>query len=581
MLFSSIGVTSLAQVKYTTEGKDFWVAFLQNYGKDDPAIEPFDLPHPDLELRVFVSSRKATRGTISIPNTSWFEDFTVNANDIKEIRVPIPDAYLWGSGVKKQAGVHITTEDSVVVFALNRIPFTGDAAIILPTHALRDEYRVIAYREIPGYLLNNGITPPLPTWFSEFGILAVRDSTEIIITPTAPTRCGKPANQPFTITLNRGEVYQLQSRGDLTGTSIVAANRTSCNVFAVFGGNVCTSVGNCAACDHVYEQIFPTRWYGKQYVLIGVDQKIYDRYRFIADSNNTKITLYEAKQGGIVEVQEKVLNRGEFWQVDLITLNRGLSSFVQGDKPFALMQYGTGSRCDPGNIKYDPFMLMHYPLDTLLQTEVTVPAFRLSSEPNDFWNHYANIVTKTDNVNNISITPAPSSASPWRQVTAKPEYSWRVVRFNNPGFYTIRSADPKKGFSAYIYGSKRDESYGYMGAMAFQFPPLLNSTLDSIVQTGCAGMQDASAKVSVLSGEPPFTIQYTWRNDSTIINGFSYKIRNIPPGSHTVIVKDLRGCINRLPLNVAPPPGGGVGGGGGGGGWGGGWWGGRGGGGVG
>lgn len=543
-----------AQVKYTTEGKDFWVAFLQNYGKDEPAIEPFDLPHPDLELSVFISSRKPTRGTVSIPNTPWFQDFTVAPNSIREVRIPIPEGYNWGSGGIKQSGVNITTEDSVIVFALNRIPFTADAAIILPSHALRDEYRVIAYRETPNYLLDRGITPPLPTWFSEFAILAIQDSTEIIITPTVPTRCGKPANQPFTIVLNKGQVYQLQGRGDLSGTSIVSANRTSCNVFAVFSGNVCTSVGDCAACDHLYEQIFPTRWYGKQYVLVGVDQKIYDRFRFVADSNNTKITLYEAKQGGVVETRERILNRGEFWQVDLITLNRGLSSFVEGDKPFALMQYGTGSRCDPGNIKYDPFMLMHYPLDTLLQTEVTVPAFSLSSEPNDFWNHYANLITKTDNINNITVNPPPSNASAWRTVTAKPEYSWRVVRFNNPGFYTIRSTDPRKGFSAYVYGSKRDESYGYMGAMAFQFPPLLNTKLDSVVQTGCGGVFDASAKVSVLAGEPPFTILYTWRNDSAVINTFTHDIKNIPPGRHTVIVKDLRGCINRLPLLIANPP---------------------------
>ena len=75
---------------------------------------------------------------------------------------------------------------------------------------------------------------------SEFIIVSIEDSTEISITPSVNTLRGKPANVPFSITLNKGETYQVkaQDTGDLTGTSVKSI-KGSC---AVFSGARCAYI---------------------------------------------------------------------------------------------------------------------------------------------------------------------------------------------------------------------------------------------------------------------------------------------------------------------------------------------------
>lgn len=57
----------------------------------------------------------------------------------------------------------------------------------------------------------------------------------------------------FSVTLNRYQVYQAQSSGDLTGTRISSTART-----AVFSGNVRTRVELSSSRDHLVEQMLPT-----------------------------------------------------------------------------------------------------------------------------------------------------------------------------------------------------------------------------------------------------------------------------------------------------------------------------------
>src|SRR5690606_20317673 len=120
--------------------------------------------------------------------------------------------------------------------------------------------------------------------FSWFYVVAKENNTVIEVTPSVPTRGGKPANVPFTVTLNKGEIYQIMgaltggSDGhEMTGTRVrsIANSNGDCYPIAAFSGSSRTS--NPSPCltgtdvtgggDNDMQQLFPSQAWGKRYLL--------------------------------------------------------------------------------------------------------------------------------------------------------------------------------------------------------------------------------------------------------------------------------------------------------------------------
>ena len=70
-LWAAVGSSWWNADYVTTEGTEFWVTFMRNRGSDENDT--------DLELYLFATSRSNATVTISNPNTSYKETFTVNA----------------------------------------------------------------------------------------------------------------------------------------------------------------------------------------------------------------------------------------------------------------------------------------------------------------------------------------------------------------------------------------------------------------------------------------------------------------------------------------------------------------------
>ncbi len=190
--------------------------------------------------------------------------------------------------------------------------YTNDASLLLPDHALDDEYVASTY---PTW----GISTPKETdWIPGFvAVAAVEDGTTVTVDPRAFTLAGDvPASAPgelITATLDAGDVLQLFSRrvdglptpspevcgdlggtfgetrgapvcldgpdGDLTGSSITADADV-----AVFAGHPCTFVPfDEAACDHLEEMMLPRSTWGTEVAMVaptapgltGVAESIY------------------------------------------------------------------------------------------------------------------------------------------------------------------------------------------------------------------------------------------------------------------------------------------------------------------
>jgi hypothetical protein len=236
---------SLNAQDYSSRGKEFWMGFCKNYGGSGT-------------LTIYISSKKATTGTVSIPMGGFSQNFSVAANSTAAVVVPTGQAMATGTDVIEGKGVHIVSPDTISVFALNYQAYTSDATVVLPVQTIGEEYYVTAYKDASWY---SGPTEVL--------IVGANNNTTIQITPSVSTQSGKAAGVPFNITLNPGQVYQLMSDNDLTGTHLKSLpNGNTCGKFAVFAGNECTNVGSCQYCDHLYEEMFPVNTWGKNYITV-------------------------------------------------------------------------------------------------------------------------------------------------------------------------------------------------------------------------------------------------------------------------------------------------------------------------
>ena len=153
----------------SNEGVNFWFGFMEHHdeGKNTKVA--------------MITSKVNTSGTIQVPKQNWSKEFTVKANDVTVINLPL-NTETRGSENISNTGIQITTAAPVSVYIHQYFGFRSEATIVLPNSTLGDEYYIMTYR---GIERNDQVYP------SEFLIVATQNDTEINITPSDETKNGK------------------------------------------------------------------------------------------------------------------------------------------------------------------------------------------------------------------------------------------------------------------------------------------------------------------------------------------------------------------------------------------------------
>ncbi len=436
---------------YSNKGKDFWTVY------------PAHIDGNSSRMALYISSDIETSGAVFLNNTSI--PFKVNANQATVVQI-FPGIYpiinSQNEGTKTGVGIHIVSNDPVVVYAHILNSARSGSSLILPTKTLGREYTAISFKSSGNSPAGGANGSPSG---SQFTIVGVENNTTVEITPSVTdVAATRPAGVPFSITLNQGDVYQFRSTydKDITGTTIrsLATNTTSCKPIAVFSGSSWTSMNcsNASGGDNLFQQLMPLNSWGKNYITAPFADRQYDIFRIVLKDPATQVIL-----------NGTVLNAATLVNNTYYQFNSSAANVISTDKPVMVVQYMISQTCDtrnaasPGNPPYpgDPEMITLNPIEQTINDVTVVSARADLTPPNtNITKHFFTIILKTNSLSSLKIDGAAAVATP--VVIGNTGYSYlqeNVTASTNLNPSHRIKAD--SGFIALAYGLGNVESYGY------------------------------------------------------------------------------------------------------------------------
>ena len=365
------------ETQISTEGKEFYLTFMHNYGKgDSDGVK-------DLVLTLYATSHYNTKvyvqGVHADGNT-YNATFNVEANKMSFLVIPNDVAYVDNIGTALNKGLKVTSDNLITLYSSSTNGSSYDASLIYPVDAYFKEYVIQTY--------------PEDEQSTEFAIVSTADNNfiTIAIKETEISFWGDTSvtNKVDTITLNQGQVYQYKPNiryVSLSGTTICSEEP-----IALFQGGQHAKVpaGNGNA-SHLYNNAPPTNAWGKDYIITRTENKIADVVSFVAAQDGTKI-LCDGQLKAIID-------KGESFQENI----------DWSANPLGAQHYHTSKATgcyifQTGDSK-SPTMTDITPLECLIQRVIlTNFDYRFTAEnlfPID--NHYVNIVVPTEFVDAMMI----------------------------------------------------------------------------------------------------------------------------------------------------------------------------------
>ena len=432
--------------------------------------------------------------TVSTASKAGLKKVTVAARSVAAIKLPWVDALKQdedsGKSVLVKGGAYyLQSSQPVSVYQFNPLnymlsyncvkgtdydttddkcySYTNDASLLLPEHVLQNEYMVITRPTHASKPLNGSLSTA-PGFFAV--VAQGKGETKVSVTFSASTEAGAGAlkaykkGQTATFSLSRFSVLlmlselpstcnviktgfstkfcDLSKETDLTGTVVKADQPV-----ALFAGHQCTYVPfTVAACDHLEEQMFPVKTWGKRYLAThtrGTD-KDPSMFRVVSAEDNNTVTFNPAVRKPVT------LQRGQF--VEFVSTADFL---VQGSKRTALAQFMVGQGYNTS------FPGAGAPRDPAMSLAVPIEQYRKSYRflaPSTYKSNYVNVIAPTKAVVRLDGKAIPLSE--YRDIG---KTGYKVARLKiSGGAHTIES-NLAVGLSVYGVGSYT--SYMYPGGL--------------------------------------------------------------------------------------------------------------------
>ena len=467
----------------STEGKDFWVTFLQ--ADQDP--------NNTLKLSLSISSRNDCEVTIENPYTGYTEKVQVNAGGLEIVNLYEGNVltynarsamatsgkvcYAVNSEEADTCALHVTATADISLFATNYKRATFDATNVLPTSSLLDSYIIQTYTPSD----HGGVGK---TQGSHFAIIAAEDNTVVDYCPSVNTEAINNAinkqKNGYTLSdeekalldyqygrdtlhspvLKKGQVFYVWTGkkdgedGDLSGTYVKARNNKK---IAVFQGCPHTNIPyQVKQRDHIFSQAMPTQYWGNTFVLTTSKSRPCDKVRIMALNDGTEVRI----DGQLVHTFDFATEKKHYWEFEtgaqgtyakdgscVVTTSCACAVHL-----FMVSQQYHGDKNSSG----DPAMLWINPIEQ----QIDRVTFATYASDNGTTNHYANIVTDKPELMLLDGSSIESDFTPVGSTINGVQYYFAQKSLGTTAAtHTLKSDG--SNFIAHVYGFTGNESYGY------------------------------------------------------------------------------------------------------------------------
>lgn len=477
--FATLG----GKLQPTNAGKEFYLSMPANWEQvsaKERYIRLYITAAVKTEVRVYAGATLKKK-LFTVPYDIVTADLNPQEAQLytRNDRTPVPEDQLYTNAAMK-----IIAKQAIVVYCINRITYTSDGLLALPTSSLGSEYMIATS---PDFSFNQQYLP------AEVRIITPFDETNVVV--TLPEGCSTvshdAANGSFDFSASKGDVYVMYTKPtinkyDISGT-IISANKP----IVVIAGHMCTYLpeSKYPACDYLLEMMLPIKTWGKTYQSTHYfGRRKGDYYKIFPGEDDATIWINGVKYGniakkgggngkGFIEYLPPDINRVE----------------ITSDKNIWVGQYNNSQTYD--GVQTDPFYIMLTPVEQY-QKE-----FVFCTPGADYPKNYINLVC--DSVGFYDLEIAPGGSDKFEKLLDKYDNTFEVFPtlvkgrryvgktfLIKPGTYRVRSSQP---FAAYLYGFGDYDSYGYPLSVALGD----NTSLDKdapVIQkdTNCNGDVNAS-----------------------------------------------------------------------------------------
>ncbi|XP_052084477.1 uncharacterized protein LOC127721722 [Mytilus californianus] len=404
-------------------GKEFILGFMPNLGGAN--VQLFITTDNDKDVNVKI--------TTPLFNPLFSKSVISRKGTVKKIDM---DVSIIGTSGLENKGIHITADDDIIVYAINKATASTDAYLALPTDTLGQEYYVVSWSSR-----------------STFMIIGTDDTTKINI---------KLGNKSPSIVVDGNPYgsgssfdFQLKKYQTITVTSYYSGDFTGTHIFAdtfvtVLGGNLCTRVG-AGACDHLVQQMLPIEKWGKDFVTIGMpDCSSPDTYRIVASQHNTLVNI-----SGQIPI--RLTESGDF---HTFNLQDQTSNTVSSDKPISLALFANG-----GCRGYlgDPAMILIPPIQQF-SSDYTFSTITVDGK--DLINSLALVIAETY-ISGLLLDGQKLPTTKWYAVEGRHDIKYTELRISS-GAHSVYHVDKSVTFLAISTGIEEYNSYGYPAGLNFK-----------------------------------------------------------------------------------------------------------------